>query len=154
MKLKKLTTKTALITLGVVVGLSVGGFGISQSEAAMDWLGLEQKLANHDETLDNHEDRLDNTEADVSDLQANTNTAPSQDKVIVREVVTPNTTPAPEDTRVKVVSWGMIQHSSSTSCTYNYSDGTSTYFVWRTANQDGTFTYNGTCDESVIGKIK
>lgn len=155
----RLPSKAILITIGVVTGLAVGGFGVTQSEAAMDWLGLEQKLTNHDETLDNHEDRLDNTEADVADLQTNTNTPPSADRVIVREVVTPNTTvtnpPPQEPVPVVVVSAyeKVVVDEHNTDCRLIYSDGTAHAFRWKSVNGNN-FTIAGRCDDKVLGQPK
>ena len=167
-----LKSKTALITIvAVTSGLVVGGLGVSKSEAALDWLGLEQKLANHDEQLENQNDRINNTEKDVSDLQTNTNTAPSTTKTVVKEVVTQNptltqqptpSTPPTAPTPITVTNYEVIPNGDEFNCKYTYSDGTTYTFRWKwsstisssqgpvqTINTSGDF-----CDNRAIGQNK
>lgn len=169
------TRKAGVITLAVVSGLVVGGLGVTRSEAAMDWLGLEQKLTNHDEQLANHDDRIANVEKDVDKVQENTQTAPSTEKVIVREVQTPNPTvtnapepadaPAPTLTPkpqpVKVTAFQVIPSGQEFNCKYTYSDGTSRTFRWKwystAQTSDGpvqAVNQNGYCDSQAIGLMK
>lgn len=151
--------QTGIITLAVVSGLVVGGLGITRSEAAMDWLGLEQKLENHDQQLDNHDDRITNVEKDVETVQEKTETPPAPERVVVREVVTqnptatntPEPTPAPEPKPAKVVqAEKIVVDENRTDCKYTYSDGATKQFAWETKYTDTNgnlrTTTNGYCD--------
>lgn len=177
-RLKKINFKSknaAIATVLVTTGLVVGGLGVSQSEAALDWLGLEQKLENHDQQLENHDDRIGNAEKDIEGLQENTNTAPSTDKVIVREVTTQNPTieqqpesqqsqPAPTPTPVTVVSFEVIPTAipGEYDCKHTYSDGTTKTFRWKwfsveTNSKGQQVKYgrsSGYCDAVAIGQLK
>ena len=169
MKLSKLipqTKKAGMVTIAVVAGLVVGGLGVTQSEAAMDWLGLEQKLENHDQQLDNHDDRITNVEKDVETVQENTATPPATERVVVREVVTQNpavaNTPEPEapkpaPAKVTAITKVVIDENR-TDCKYIYSDGTTEVVKWKWSfiNSHGLQQTNteGFCDSSVIGQEK
>lgn len=120
---------------------------------------IVQQVERHESELDNHEARLTNVEADVSDLQQNTNTPPSVQRVEVPVVVpqTPAPEPTPEPTPVTVVSYREIPDGENTDCELTYSDGTTYRWDWETItwNQGTKFTHrNGVCDNSVIGKPK
>lgn len=169
MKVSKLvptTKKAGIITIAVVSGLVVGGLGVTRSEAAMDWLGLEQKLTNHDEQLNNHDDRITNVENDVEKVQEETQTAPSSEKVVVREVVTENPTvqnepeaesdPAPAPKPVVVTAFEQVPvDANRTDCKYTFSDGTTKTTVWKvtSVNAQGhqNSSYKGYCESLVIG---
>lgn len=130
-----------------------GGFGISKSQAAMDWIGLEQKLEEQDSQLDNHEARITNTEEDVNDLQENTNTPPSDNKVSVPPAtsISPDVevepTPAPEQVVVTSVSLLPTSPEGKTTCMWSYSDGSNSHFY----TEDEP---NKPCDASAIGLRK
>lgn len=151
--------QTGIITLAVVSGLVVGGLGITRSEAAMDWLGLEQKLENHDQQLDNHDDRITNVEKGVETVQEKTETTPAPERVVVREVVTqnptvtntPEPTPAPEPKPVTVTSFEVMPNGDELNCKYTYSDKTSKVFRWRWSSGVNQESTNGRCDADVIG---
>ena len=167
----KKSVKMLSIGLAVTAGLVVGGVTVSRSEAALDWLGIEQKLQRHDEQIDNHENRISNTESDVKAVQEATNTAPSTERVIVREVTTsqpasssdsttsepqPTSTPAPEP--VTVVAYEEVPMGDEVHCKYTYSDGTTYTFRWKWygTTREGrpvTYTHNA-CDQSIVGQQK
>lgn len=145
-------SKPLLVTAAVAGGVLVGGFTVSQSEAALDWLGFEQKLQQHEEQLDNHEARITNTEEDVTDLQENTNTAPSENRVSVPTVTTTPTEPAPEQApapqvTVSGVSQQPTNQNGKTMCSWTYSDGTASNFFLEDEP-------NRLCDATVIGTVK
>lgn len=147
---KKINLKqTAIITVAVTSGLIVGGLGITKSEAALDWLGLEQKLTNHDEQLTAHDGRITNTEKDVEKLQQDTNTQPSTEKVVIKEVVTENPTleQTPEPTPVTAVAFEKtpIEGTRNMICKVTYSDGTT---------REKTVPSNDICDERATGSLK
>lgn len=158
------TKKAGIITIAVVVGLVVGGAGVTRSEAAMDWLGLEQKLEHIDERNDNQDDRIANTEKDVEKLQDETNTEPATERVVVREVVTENTTvqntPEPEPvskpkpvpiivTKVEQLDVG----GGNVDCKITFSDGTSKIRQYKRVFTGGSSTA-GACDDSILGTLK
>lgn len=165
------TRKAGIITLAVASGLVVGGMGVTRSEAAMDWLGLEQKLTNHDEQLANHDDRIANVEKDVEKVQEETNVAPATEKVIVREVQTSNPTvtntlepapapaPKPSAPELALITAFQVVEIDETrkDCKYTYSDGTSKTFKWRWSRTVDGVTQtrtSGYCDSTVVGQPK
>ena len=151
--MKLLFNKVTLVSVATLTGLVVGGVTISKGEAAMDWLGLEQKIQQQDEQLGNHEARITNTEEDVSKLQENTNTPPSDNKVPV-PVVSPAPTesaPAPEQTQAPITVTSVSQLPANaegkTMCVWTFSDRT-------TSNFYAEDELNRSCDASAIGKPK
>lgn len=95
LNLKSLQVNKYLLAIfGVVVGVGVlSVVNAKQAGAEWDFPGLWQQVQNH-------EGRIKNVEADVTDLQTNTGTPPSSNRVDVAPppVVTPSKepTPAPE----------------------------------------------------------
>lgn len=161
-KFSKLS-KPAIIGIAVTAGLIVGSVGVSQSDAALDWLGIQQQIQHQEETLDNHEDRITNTEKDVKEVQENTGTQPSTEKVVVREVVTQAPVPTPEPPKpVTVVAFEVIPVADYFNCKHTYSDGTDKVFKWKwfgtTTTEQGqvfkTTSTSGYCDEKAIGLEK
>lgn len=114
-----------------------------------------QQVEKHEAELDNHEARITNVESDVSDLQTNTNTAPSVQRVEVPVVVTPQ----PEPVAVTVVSYRQIpvEGTEDTDCEYTYSDGTTYRWRWETVewNQGSKQSHrSGYCNDNAIGMTK
>lgn len=158
-----------LVTTATVSGLVVGGMFMKKGSAAFDWLGLNQKIQQHDEQLANHEARITNTESDVADVQTNTSTPPSNNRQSVPSVTTPEpqaadspapaTQPAPAPTPVTVKSYDQVgvEDTENMDCKLTYSDDTTYIFRWKTVtyNQSTKITsMNGKCDTSVVGKEK
>lgn len=158
-------SKALIVTVAVSTGLVIGGLTVSRSEAALDWLGFEQKLQQHDEQLDNHEARIDNTEADVEVVQQATNTPAAQNRQNVPQVTTPNPAPAPSPTPqptpppVTVNAYeAIVVDENNTDCKWTYTDGTTNTFRWKSysTNSQGqkVGTINNYCDGRAIGQIK
>lgn len=152
--------KKLLIGSTILIGLSTAtSFALTSPmnlEAESD---LPVKVQKHQEQLDNHEARITNVEADVADLQTNTNTAPSVQRVEVPVPVAPVPTPepTPEPVPVTVVSYRQIPDGENTDCEYAYSDGTTYTWDWKTVewNQGSKITRSsGYCDDRAIGKAK
>lgn len=149
----------ALATLGTI-GLLAGAFYIPSQASEVP--PIVQEVRHQGEVLDNHEDRITNVESDVVDLQENTGTPQSIEKVIVREVTTPPPTepiyvePAPEPEPVVIVSYSQRVEGDNTYCDLTYSDQTTHSFLWqkREFNQVWSTTIYGKCDNSIIGLEK
>lgn len=156
MKKKILLGLAVLGTIGTLVGVYVA------PSWASDEPPIVQEVRHQGEVLDNHEDRITNNEEDIKDLQSNTNTPPSTNKVIVREVVTPKPEPQPQPDPVTVSSYSSretgsgIKDTSYTYCDLIYSDGSSHSFLWqeRTFNQVWITSSHGRCDNTIVGREK
>lgn len=123
---------------------------------------LVQQVERQEEVLDNHEARITNVESDVSDLQTNTGTAPSIQRVEVPVVTTEpvqSLEPVAEPEPVTVVSYRQIpvEGTEDTDCEYTYSDGTTYRWNWKTVTWDNSFkktNITGYCDDTALGKEK
>lgn len=115
--------------------------------------------------LENHEARISNTEKDVTDLQANTNTPPSSDRVevppppavVVQQTEQATQIPEPEPVVVTAYEVINIEGSEDQDCKLTYSDGTTHQWHWKTVEYNqSTKTTNaiGKCDGSIVGKEK
>lgn len=169
--MKKLIATLAIIT-ATVVPVTVAANLASQKTGATEEPPIIQEIRHQGEVIDNHEDRITNTEADVADLQANTNTPPSQTRTVVREVQTPAptepvTVPAPDPTPepapvpVTVVAYLQIPTgegymNENMDCEYTYSDGTTYRWLWREVefNQVKITRTHGNCSATAIGRVK
>lgn len=140
--------KKASLIVGVVVIGTVAGVAALNSPESSDasTSPIRAQVDEHEEKLDNHEARITNTENDVSDLQANTNTAPSIVRVEV-PVVTLPPAPAPEPSPVTVVSAQKTTPGGLQSCKLTYSDGS-------VEHRNAASFAPGECDENTVGKPK
>lgn len=153
--------KKLLIASATVLSIaSVATFGVSRQGVAEDVSPIVVQVQKHETQLQNHEDRITNVEKDVSVLQDNTQTPPSNTKVVVREVLAPQpdvaqpVTSQPEvvvaPAPVTVVSYEKIplEGTENTDCRVTYSDGTSRQWHWQTTeyNQGTKISQtNGSC---------
>lgn len=164
----------SIIVLGTIGGISTELS--NQPKTNADTSPLVSQVDNNTKELANHDARITNSENDIKDLQNNTNTPPSTNKVTVPIVPTPSPTPDPVSTQtpnpipVTITAFQEIVIDPDTSdCEYTYSDGTTYQFHWKVSNLQGawatdsfgnnghyvkTTQYNNKCDNSVIGKIK
>lgn len=123
-----------LIGSGIIISVATAtSFALTQpvTTGADDVPPLVQTVQRHDEQLANHEARITNTENDVKDLQGNTNTPPSTQRVEVPIVVTekapvvsePQAEPTPAEP-VKVTN-STLQYGGEFNgyCAVTYSDG-------------------------------
>ena len=85
--------KKKVVLAAAIIGIGITGIGVNamsgsnvQSEEKPP---IVTEVERHAEVLDNHEDRITNVEKDVSAVQESTGTAPSTDRVEVREVRVP-----------------------------------------------------------------
>lgn len=155
--------KKILLAIAGAVVLSVGGVGLMQIKAgASSDPPIVQEVKHQGEVLDNHEARITNTENNVKDLQNHTNTPPSTNTMPIPQVVTPPTQISSDPVQAQVVTVASfdvqtVNGTENLNCQLTYSDGTTHTFLWQTVNYnqgDKLISATGSCDSSVIGKIK
>lgn len=140
---KALVGSIAALGIASIVVLNIS----SRSNADLDTVTIGQELQSHEEQLNNHEDRISNTEADVKVVQEKTDTAPSTERVVVREVTNRVTSPSPSPTpttndpeqqpkeqqKITITSYKVldVENSEDKDCEITYSDGTTKTWRWQ-----------------------
>lgn len=151
--MKRITVVSSIVLTALVTSVVYANLNPYEASTT-ETTPLVQQVEQHEAVLDNHEARITNVESDVADVQQNTNTAPSVQRVEV-PVVTPSPvqpTPEPAPTPITVVSFREIPDGENTDCELTYSDGTTYRWDWKTVewNQGSKITHtNGRCGQSV-----
>jgi hypothetical protein len=133
MKQKLITGGAVLVFASVPVALAVNS---PEPIGASDDPPIVQEVKKQGEQLDNHEDRITNNEKDITNLQNNTGTAPSSDRVVVRNVTTqspnqpltsPSVAPTPPPTPVvdprTILEVQITDGANSRTCNYKLYNG-------------------------------
>lgn len=145
--------KKLLLTSAVLIA-TASGIAYSATRPISADSDLPLVVQHQQQQLDNHEARITNVEGDVKDLQSNTNTKPSSDKVTVPSV-SPAPAATPEQPKVTITAWELVPEGNNERCNLTYSDGTSHTFFHTQWSDDGkAMATNGVCDDSLIGKEK
>lgn len=121
---KKVHPVIGYTALALLVGtVAAGGVGVAHGD--FDFQGLYTQVQQQDTVLKNHEARLSNVEHDVSDLQQNTKTPPSTEKVEVPVATTPvpATAPTTKQAEKTAVSTDVICDAHALVFITHYSDG-------------------------------
>lgn len=170
-KNKKIVVAVVASTLIATAGVSA--VAVNQATGADSEPPIVQEVHQQGEQLENHEARITNAENDISDLQENTNTAPSTNRVEVPVVSsTPSSNPDPEPTPapVTVVSFQQIGVGGGDyDCKYTYSDGTTHRWLWKDYTEQGSWVTDsngnnghwvgttrtvGNCTANAVGTVK